>query len=47
VGAALGPLGAGATFDHFGSYSLFLQLTIALMLVSSFIIGTAGERKAG
>ena len=40
LGAALGPLGAGATFDHFGSYAHFLTSTIVLMFVSALIIGT-------
>jgi MFS family permease len=34
LGVALGPLAAGAIFDHFSSYSLFLDLTVCLMAVS-------------
>lgn len=40
LGAALGPLGAGATFDRFGSYAHFLMATIVLMFISALIIGT-------
>ena len=40
VGAAFGPIGAGATFDRYGSYALFLAATTVLMLVSAIIIGT-------
>jgi MFS family permease len=39
VGGALGPLAAGATFDHFGSYANFLSATIAMMLISALVIG--------
>jgi len=42
LGAATGPLGAGATYDRYGSYALFLASTIVLMLASAFIIGTGG-----
>jgi len=42
LGAATGPLGAGATFDRYGSYALFLASTIVLMLASALIIGTGG-----
>jgi MFS family permease len=45
LGAALGPLGAGATYDQFGSYAHFLTLTIVLMLISSIIIGTGHRAK--
>lgn len=31
MGTAFGPLGAGAVFDHYGSYAPFLQLTAILM----------------
>ena len=44
LGAALGPLGAGATFDRYGSYAPFLASTIVLMFISALIIGTgSGE----
>jgi MFS family permease len=43
VGAALGPLGAGATFDHFRSYEHFLALTLVLMFISAIIIGTGSD----
>lgn len=42
LGAALGPLGAGATFDRFGTYAPFLVTTLALMFISSIVIGTGG-----
>ncbi len=38
AGLAVGPLAAGAIFDHFGGYAPFLMLTIALMLVSGFAL---------
>jgi MFS family permease len=44
VGAAFGPLGAGATFDHFGSYRIFLETTIVLMFISALIIVTGKNR---
>lgn len=49
VGAASGPIGAGATFDRFGSYEHFITLTIVLMFVSALVIGTgsSGPRIAG
>ena len=40
LGAASGPLGAGATFDRFGSYAHFLVTTIVLMFISALVIGT-------
>ncbi len=49
LGAASGPLAAGATFDRFGSYSGFITTTIVLMLLSALIIGSgnSGPRPAG
>ncbi len=35
VGMGLGPVSAGAVFDHFGSYAPFLWLTVALMALSA------------
>ncbi len=35
LGVAFGPLGAGATFDAFGGYAPFLQLTAVLMGISA------------
>lgn len=49
VGVALGPLTAGAFFDRFGSYSQFLMLTIATMVLSSLAMLTInrnGKRDA-
>jgi MFS family permease len=48
LGAALGPLGAGATFDRAGTYAPFLVTTIVLMFVSALVIGTGsgGARRA-
>jgi MFS family permease len=39
IGGALGPLAAGATFDHFGSYEKFLTATMVMMLISALVIG--------
>jgi MFS family permease len=38
AGTAFGPLAAGAVFDHYGSYRLFLMLTIILMAASAIAI---------
>ena len=43
MGTAFGPLGAGAVFDHFGSYSPFLQLTAILMGASAIALFTMGR----
>ncbi len=43
MGTAFGPLGAGAVFDHFGSYSPFLQLTAILMAASAVALFTMGN----
>ncbi|PEQ13915.1 MFS transporter [Novosphingobium sp. PC22D] len=40
AGGAIGPLAAGAAHDHFGSYSQFLTLTIALMVASALAVAT-------
>jgi len=45
VGAASGPITAGATFDRYGSYDGFLMLTIALMVISSAIVGTGNSER--
>ncbi|HVK98316.1 MAG TPA: MFS transporter [Dongiaceae bacterium] len=42
MGTAFGPLAAGAIFDHYGSYSLFLMLAIGLMLVSAIALISLG-----
>lgn len=53
LGTAFGPLGAGAVYDNFGSYSPFLVLTALLMGISAialFSLGstpTAEERLSG
>jgi MFS family permease len=38
LGVAFGPLGAGAVFDHYGSYAPFLVLTTVLMGVSALAL---------
>jgi MFS family permease len=43
IGAALGPLAAGATFDIFGSYAHFIATTIVLMFISAVVIGTGSS----
>jgi MFS family permease len=40
LGVAFGPLVAGATYDHYGSYSHFLVLTMILMAISSVSLAT-------
>ena len=42
LGAAFGPLGAGATFDHYGTYAPFLILAMALMGISSLLMVSLG-----
>ncbi len=42
LGVAFGPLGAGATYDHFGSYDPFLMLTAALMCLSAIALFSLG-----
>ncbi|MFT6155596.1 MAG: MFS family permease [Neolewinella sp.] len=43
MGTALGPLAAGAVFDHYGSYAPFLQLTAVLMGASAIALFTMGN----
>ena len=40
LGVAFGPLVAGATYDHYGSYGNFLVLTMILMAISSVSLVT-------
>ena len=40
IGAALGPLAAGAAFDHFGSYAPFLLGISGLMLTSAILMAS-------
>jgi MFS family permease len=47
LGVALGPLGAGASYDTFGSYGEFLLLSMAFMAVSSIALGTLTKPKFG
>jgi MFS family permease len=47
LGAALGPLVAGALFDRNGSYSAFLTLTIVFMAASSAALVTLGHPRFG
>jgi MFS family permease len=42
LGTAFGPLGAGAIFDHYGSYSPFLILTAVLMGSSAIALFSLG-----
>ena len=46
LGAASGPLGAGATFDRYESYGPFLASTIVLMFISAIVIGTGSSGEA-
>lgn len=46
VGAALGPLAAGAVFDHFGNYTYFLLSSSLILLVSAVLIGSIGPAPA-
>lgn len=43
LGTAFGPLGAGAVYDNFGSYSPFLVLTAILMGISAIALFTLGS----
>ncbi|WP_373097436.1 MFS transporter [Zhongshania sp.] len=43
LGTAFGPLGAGAAYDHFGSYDEFLMLTAILMGISAIALFTLGK----
>lgn len=40
IGTAFGPLAAAAVYDHFGSYTPFLALTILFMACSSLALAT-------
>lgn len=42
LGAALGPLAAGMTFDAYGTYAPFIVSAIALMAVSSLALASLG-----
>lgn len=44
-GTAFGPLAAGAVFDRYQSYSLFLMLTAALMAASAIALFTLGPAR--
>jgi predicted MFS family arabinose efflux permease len=43
LGAALGPLGAGAIYDRFGSYAHFLSATMIMMFVSAALVGSGSS----
>jgi MFS family permease len=46
IGTAIGPLVAGAIFDHLGNYSLFLMLAIACMAISATaLLSLRGSRE--
>lgn len=46
IGTAAGPLVAGAVFDHFGSYDVFLMLAIACMAISAIaLLSLRGSRE--
>ena len=49
LGAASGPLAAGATYDRFGDYGGFITATIVLMVLSALVIGSgsSGPKTAG
>ncbi|MCP3732138.1 MFS transporter [Sphingomonas sp. MG17] len=47
LGAALGPLIAGAFYDQFGSYALFLIVTMAISAATGIAIATLGEPRFG
>ncbi|CAN7323623.1 MFS transporter [Phenylobacterium sp. LjRoot225] len=40
LGAALGPLAAGAAFDQLGSYAIFLGSAIVLLLISALVMSS-------
>jgi MFS family permease len=42
IGTGLGPIVAGAFFDHFGTYKHFLFLIFPLVIFGSLLIGTLG-----
>jgi MFS family permease len=42
LGTGLGPVAAGATFDHFGSYSNFILLIYPLVISGALLVGTLG-----
>ena len=42
IGTALGPLAAGAMYDHYGDYSEFLVLSGVLMLASALSFASLG-----
>ncbi|BFM07508.1 MFS transporter [Halioxenophilus aromaticivorans] len=42
MGTAFGPLAAGAVFDNYGSYEVFLMLTAVLMGISAVALFTLG-----
>jgi MFS family permease len=42
LGAATGPLAAGAIFDHTGSYHLYIWLLFPVVTVASLLIGFLG-----
>lgn len=43
LGAGIGPLAAGATYDHFGGYAPFILLAGVLMLVGAGLMGSLGR----
>ena len=43
LGTAFGPLGAGAVYDHYGTYSPFLMLTAVLMGASALALFSLGS----
>lgn len=43
AGVGLGPLMAGAIFDAYGSYDIFLYLTIAMSFFTALMLGTLGR----
>jgi cyanate permease len=42
LGAATGPLTAGAIFDHTGSYRLYIWLLFPVVTLASLLIGFLG-----
>jgi MFS family permease len=46
VGAAVGPIAAAAVFDHFGNYDNFLVVSILVLVVCTFLIGSIGPAPA-
>lgn len=43
LGTAFGPLAAGAVFDNYGGYTLFLYLTMILMTVAAVALASLGS----